>query len=334
MPNPCTAIAPPELCAVIVSYGARHHLLSEVTDRVLCDNVEHIVIVFNGNFAEGNWSDHPRITLVPLAENLGSAAGFGIGMERARALGAGLILLLDDDNLPQIGSIAKLLATHELLGGGEDVCLQAYRPQLEWHTLLLHTGVETIALPNTFAWFHLANERHLLRKQLGGHSVQNRSVPVRFPVAKSRVACYGGLLFPAALLNVIAVPDARYFCYYDDIEFTDRISAAGISIYLCSHAIVKDIETSWHVDTDSYHPAFSPLTPDRRIYLDIRNATHFNHHRVDNRAMYLVNAVLFCVGLLGLALFRSPGLRLSMSRLQLIFRAVRAGLRNQLGPYE
>lgn len=334
MPQPGTALGLPDLCAVIVSYGARHHLLSEVTDRVLCEDVGHIVIVFNGNFAQGNWSDHPRITLVPLAENLGSAAGFGIGMERARTLGAKLILLLDDDNLPQIGSIASLLSTRELLGGSEEVCLQAYRPQLEWHTVLLHTGVETIALPNTFAWFHLANERHLLRKQLGGQPVHNRSAPVRFPVAMSRVACYGGLLFPAALLNVIAVPDARYFCYYDDIEFTDRISAAGISIYLCSSAIVKDIEISWHVGSDSYHPAFSPLTPDRRIYLDVRNATYFNHRRVDNRAMYLVNAALFCAGLLSLALFRSPGIRLSMSRLRLIFRAVRAGLSNQLGPYE
>lgn len=334
MPSLGTAIGLPELYAVIVSYGERHHLLSEVTDRVLSEDVGHIVIVFNGNFAPGNWSDHPRITLVPLAENLGSAAGFGIGMERARILGAKLILLLDDDNLPQIGSIARLLATHQLLGGGKDVCLQAYRPQLEWHTLLLRTGVETIALPNTFAWFHLANERHLLRKQLGGQPAQNRSAPFRFPVAKSRVACYGGLLFSATLLNVIAVPDVRYFCYYDDIEFTNRISGAGINIYLCSHTIVKDIETSWHVGTDAYHPAFSPLTPDRRIYLDIRNATYFNHHRVDNRVMYLVNAVLFCVGLLCLALFRSPGIRLSMSRLRLIFRAVRAGLRNRLGPYE
>jgi len=333
--QPADKVADPaELCVVIVSYRASHHLLDELIGRVLSEGVGQIVIVFNGNFVEGSWSARPRITPVPLAENLGSAAGFGIGLERARQLGSRLILLLDDDNLPHPGCIASLLIAHRLLGGGDDVCLQAYRPQLEWHRLLLTAGVETIALPNTYAWFHLANERHLLRKQLGGQPRQDRNEPFRFPIAKTRVACYGGLLLPAAILDVVALPDPRYFCYYDDIEFTDRISGAGIGIYLCSQAIVADVENSWHVSADTCHPAFSALTPDQRIYLDIRNATHFTRGRVDHLGTYLLNAVLFWIGVLILALFRSSGIRLSLSRIRLIFRAVRAGMRNQLGPYE
>lgn len=129
-----------------------------------------------------------------------------------------------------------------------------------------------------------------------------------------------------------APPDARYFCYYDDIEFTSRISAAGIPIYLCAYAAISDIESSWHIDAERHHPAFSARTPERRIYLDIRNGTHFNHDRVTHRGVYLLNALLFFLGALVLALFRSPAIRLSLSRLRLICRAVHAGLTNRLGP--
>ena len=324
-----TAPALSELSVVILSYGPRLHLLSQVVERVLGEGVGHVVIVFNGNFADGIWTADSRITLVPLAENLGSAAGYAVGMERARQGERRLMLLLDDDNLPDAGCIARLLATHELLGGGDALCLQAYRPQLEWHRLLLSTGIEALARPNTFAWFHVANERYLLGKQLGGKTA---AAGMRFPLARTRVACYGGLLLPSAALDRVAPPYARYFCYYDDIEFTSRISAAGIPIYLCAYAAISDIESSWHIDAERHHPAFSARTPEGRIYLDLRNGTHFNHGRVNHRGVYLFNALLFFLGALVLAMFRSSGFRLSLSRLHLICRAVRAGLTNRLGP--
>ncbi len=319
---------------MIVTYGDRYHLLREVVAAVLRDGAGHVVIVFNGNFDAVQAPAKDRVSVVSLEKNLGSAAGFGIGMEYARRLGTRLILLLDDDNLPKPGCIAGLLATHSLLGGGNAVCLQAYRPQLTWHQLLLDTGVQTIALPNTFAWFHLANERHLLRRQLGGRRKANETGPFRFPVVKTSVACYGGLLLPAAVLDMVAPPDQSYFCYYDDIDFTDRISRSGIGIYLCGHTVVQDIEPSWHVAADAHHPAFSPLTSERRIYLDIRNAVHFGASRIDNRIIYIMNAMAFMLGMLFLSLIRSPGPRMSLSRLRLAFKAVNSGLRHRLGPGE
>ena len=312
------------ITVVIVTYGNRHEYLAQVIASVARAAIRRIVVVYNGNFEELKAPSHPLVDSVVLEANIGSAGGYEAGLRRALDTGAEFIFLLDDDNLPADNCIARLLATYRLLNAREDVCLQAFRPNLEWHRLLVKTGTHTLARTNTFGWFHLANERYLLRRQVGGSPCSASDRPP-FPIIRTHVACYGGLFLHRKVVEKIGFPDARYFCYYDDIEFTERITLAGVNIYLCHHILVEDIETSWHLETARCHPAFSGATADARIYLDVRNAIFFNRRRITNKFVYAINAGLFWLGILYLAAFRSENVKLSISRLGLVARAVRDG---------
>lgn len=320
-------------CAIVVSYGERRHLLAQVLDRLATLGLGSIIVVFNGNYQAGAISTGSGIEIVKLDANLGSAGGFRAGIEAALKLDADYYLLLDDDNLPAPDCLDRLLAAHASLGGGPLLALQAFRPSQPWQRIVVGAGVPTIGRPNTYGYFNWINERHLLRRQFGAARAAN-DLPQRpgGELTKIDVAAYGGLFVRREALFLGELPDPRYFCYYDDLDFTDRLTRRGVSIYLCADAVIDDLETSWHAGDESAHPVFSAKTADLRIYLDLRNAFIFYRSRMTNRFLYLLNGVGFWLGIAYLALFRSTDIRTTLRRLSLIRRAVRHGTRGEFTP--
>ena len=83
----------PEVCAVTVTYGDRYpRLASPTVIRALAAAASHVVVVDNGSLApsrlamENDFDQDPRVTVVHLGGNLGSAVGIAQGMQRAAAL--------------------------------------------------------------------------------------------------------------------------------------------------------------------------------------------------------------------------------------------------------
>lgn len=319
-----------DACAIIVTYGDRYGFLNQVIARLLESDVKKIVVVFNGNYAPRQLTHHASITPLVMTENLGSSGGFLAGIEAALKLDIGYFMLLDDDNLPELGCLEKLLATHARLGGSPLLALQAFRPAQPWQRILVDKGVMTLGRANTYGWFNLANEPHLLWRQLGASTNATESVPnVANAPVPINVAAYGGLFLRRETLELGELPDPRYFCYYDDLDFTDRLVRRGVTIRLCADAVINDLDISWHACTERAHPAFSRNSSDQRIYLDLRNAFIFYRPRMTNRALYLLNGVGFWLGICYLAIFRSSDMRTSMRRLALIRQAVRHGSRGE-----
>ncbi len=321
------------LCAVIVTYGDRHPLLSQVIERLAETRIRHVVVVFNGNHTPERVAAPLSIVAVVLETNLGSAAGFCVGIEAALQLDADYFLLLDDDNLPAPDCIDCLFATHAKLGGGPLLALQAFRPSQPWQRVVVREGVAPIGQPNTYGWFNFVNERHLLRRQLGScdPATELNTMPANSLVRIS-VAAYGGLFLRRDALLLSEMPDQRYFCYYDDLDFTDRLVRRGVSIHLCADAVIHDLDTSWHARDERAHPVFSPKASDLQIFLDLRNAFIFYRSRMTNRALYLLNGIGFWLGIVYLALFRSTDFRTTWRRLALIRRAVWYGSRGKFEP--
>lgn len=312
-----------QLSIVLLTYGNRHALVAQVVERVLASRPNSVVIVYNGNFDSALAPTHSAVTTVALDENRGSAAGYAAGMERAMSLGAAWILLLDDDNLHEADALEALGRSMAMLSNDPSICLQAYRPGIEWHRTRLFEGRQILARPNTYGWFHVANLGPILRRGTAAERRPAANSRPDFPLARIPVACYGGLLLHRDLVAKVGMPNADYFCYYDDIEFTDRLTRSGASIYLCYHASISDIEINWHAATGRSHPAFSATTEDFRIYYDIRNALRFNRGRATSQLTYGLNGLLFWAGLVYLALFRSDGPTISWQRLKLAVQAAR-----------
>lgn len=317
-------------CAVIVTYGARYALLNQVIERLANSGVSAVVVVFNGNYVPTLVTAHPGVIPVPLPTNVGSAGGYRAGIEAALQLDADYFLLLDDDNLPASDCLNRLFSAHSMLGGDPLLAIQAFRPSQPWQRIVARDGTLTIGRPNTYGWFNFVNERHLLRRQLAfcdakGWSKDN---PSKAFVCLG-VAAYGGLFISREALQLGELPDPRYFCYYDDLDFTDRLVRRGVMIRLCADALIEDIDTSWHATDKRVHPAFSPATDDLRIFLDLRNAFIFYRSRITNRAFYLLNGIGFWLGITYLVLFRSSNWRTTLRRLKIIVQAVRYGSRGE-----
>jgi GT2 family glycosyltransferase len=331
-------LSPQRLCAIVVTYGERHHLLTQVLERLATLDVRAVVAVFNGNYHPQALATKGNVVIVEHLGNFGSAGGFRAGIEAALRLDADYFLLLDDDNLPAPDCLNHLCISHAALGNDPLTALQAFRPSQPWQCVTVRDGIVPIGRPNTYGWFNFVNERYLLRRQLGrgGSPYQPDSGTARVapnPLVRIDVAAYGGLLISrAALLLSEQLPDVRYFCYYDDFDFTSRLVRRGVKIYLCANAIIEDLDTSWHARNERAHPAFSPRTSDFRIYLDLRNAMIFNRSRVNNRCLYYLNAIGFWLGIGYLAIFRSANIRTTFRRLGLMVRAVVCGSRGDFRP--
>lgn len=319
------------VCAIIVTYGPRHHLLAQVLDRVVACGIAHVVVVFNGNYVQ-SVALPKNCTIINSLNNLGSAGGFKAGIDAALEIDAEYFLFLDDDNLLASDCLHRLLSAWRKQGGTPLTALQAYRPSQPWHRVAVRAGVVPIGRPNTYGWFNVSNEPHLLRRQLaagGSFDVEAKNALVNIDVA-----AYGGLFLRREALLLCERPDPRYFCYYDDFDFTDRLVRRGVTIHLCADAVIDDLDTSWHAPNERVHPTFSPHTADERIYLDLRNAFIFYRSRITNRAIYWLNAVGFWLGIAYLAMFRSADIGTTKRRLALIFRAVRSGSRGEFAPYD
>ncbi len=83
----------------------------------------HVVVVDNGSSPEElavvtMFAGEGRLDLLRNADNRGIAAAQNQGIERARALGAGWVLLLDQDSVPEPGMVAALLAVAQRKGVG------------------------------------------------------------------------------------------------------------------------------------------------------------------------------------------------------------------------
>lgn len=321
------------LAVVMVTYGDRYRILQQVVQRVIASTPAHLVIVYNGNYDPLRAPVHASIVSVERSENHGSAGGFCAGIDAALQLDAEYFLLLDDDNLPEPDCLDRLFAAHSQLGGAPLLALQAFRPSQPWQRTVVHQGVVPIGQPNTYGWFNIINERYLLRRQLAaGDRLRELEVKPAYSLLRIGIAAYGGLFVRRQAFELAERPDPRYFCYYDDLDFTDRLVRRGVSIHLCADAVIHDLDTSWHARDDRAHPAFSAKTSDLRIFLDLRNAFIFYRSRINNRALYALNGLGFWSGIAYLALFRSSDLRTAWRRLILIRRAVHHGSRGVFAP--
>ncbi len=126
---------PESVTVVTVTYGDRWRYLEKVLARLDdldgAERITGIVVVANGaapaarrHLAEAAAGDR-RLRLVELAENRGSAAGFGAGIARALEWDGDCLWVLDDDNLPEPGALQALFDARR---AHPEAALQSLRP--------------------------------------------------------------------------------------------------------------------------------------------------------------------------------------------------------------
>jgi len=185
---------------------------------------------------------HPEVELLALESNRGFAGGVNAGLERARAAGADYVLILNNDATLDPDAIEPLVAAARGASVGA-VCAQ-----------ILHEGAGTI-------WYAGASYDPR-RGYQGRHTgFGEPALPKETPPYPTDRACGGAMLVPRTALERVGGLDESLFAYAEDVEWSLRACAAGLSIVLVPASVVH------HRVSASSGGASSPAS----LYYALRN---------------------------------------------------------------
>lgn len=328
--------SPFNVCMVTVTYGDRADLLEQVVEATIALGVGRVVIVDNASIATSAVQidricqrHRECVKLVRLDRNLGSAGGFKAGLEMAERLsGAEFIWLLDDDNKPTSSALEHLVLAYQLLGSDVGNALVSLRPARAEYCNAARWSLAVGIVPNSFLGFHI---RTWLVDRL---RPRMHTEPERFnsPLLALGYAPYGGFLFHRSWLSRVGFPNAEFFLYEDDHEYSMRFLRAGGNLYLCAASTLLELEPSWGAESAAGPALVSSRSQELRVYYGVRNRVFLEAQAVSSRIIYYSN-IFLSLSLMAakcILIERSP--RLLFERLQLIQRAFVEGRRGILGP--
>ena len=332
--------AKPGVVVVTVTYGDRgehvRELLEALTRQTASAVISRIIVIDNGALDRHRFGmplglADPRVDIVPMPGNTGSAGGFACGLELARdSEGCRLVWLLDDDNVPQPDALHELLdawTTVEQDANASDlVTVGSVRPDRPAHRRILSGIPATVVFesPSSFMSFHIRDIWRKLASRISPPFRREPPATVAVPFAP-----YGGLSLRPELLNHIGLPDARLFTYADDTEFTYRITRRGGHVWLATRSRVREGIPSWDTARSTWPLPFRLILAgsDDRIASSVRNHVYFSKHFWRrHHTTYLINRWVFLAMLatIGLATCR-------LHRLWILRRAISEGERGDFG---
>ena len=179
----------------------------------------------------------PAAALTSLPVNTGGAGGFACGTALALAGGADLIWYMDDDTVPEPGALSAMLAARDRHAGSP--ALVASR--VVWTDGRAHPM--NTPRPKPFA----ARAERMAAAAAG-------CLPIRS-------ASFVSILVDAATCRQRGLPQADYFLWNDDFEFTTRLLRGGSGL-LCPASVVVHKTTAFGgADAD----------PGPRFFYEVRN---------------------------------------------------------------
>lgn len=281
------------VAVIVLCYGDRLDPLLQTLDSIENTNPNKIILVGNAvsakvcNEMQRRAQDQAdRYLLVFSDVNIGSAGGYGLGIETALAsTDCTLFWLLDDDNKPDEGALKNMVACwHRQKPDKDRTAIAARRIALPDQQTASYGWPGDVPKAGSCIGFHFGN--FFFR-----NNARRSDVPRFLPWS-----VYGGLLIPLILLKRIGVPKQDFFLYGDDLEWTLRITAGGGQIVPCASAVVTDLCPSWHMtggkgsnlrrrirDLDAF-----------RVYYEVRNRTWIaRQYFSGSRSMYFFNRACY-----------------------------------------
>lgn len=233
---------PPVVAAVVVSYNRRQLLLEALAAVHAQSRPPDAVIVVDNASTDGTAAavraHYPSASLAELTRNTGGAGGFAYGMALALAGPADLLWLMDDDTVPGPHALAALLQARARW--------QAGPPALVASRVLWTDGrPHPMNTPRTKPF---ASKAERLAAAAAG------CLPIRS-------ASFVSVLVDAGACRRRGLPQADYFLWNDDFEFTTRLLRGGGGL-LCPDSVVVH-KTRAFAATD--------VDPGDRFFYEVRN---------------------------------------------------------------
>ena len=215
----------PSVAAVVVTFNRRDKLGTSIEAiRAQSYPVDSIYVIDNAS-TDGTdavlsqLESDGDVHIVRLSKNIGGAGGFSVGMERAHAGGHDFVWVMDDDCYPTPECLEKLV-------DGYRTAKRLLPHDVPWVCSLVTVpdgGLCNMNNPVThWDWPRLMVQGHNL--------------------ALVTEATFVSLLVPAHLITELGLPLSEYFIWFDDKEFTLRLSTSrGPGVMVTDSVAVHDI---------------------------------------------------------------------------------------------
>ena len=237
----------PVVAAVVVTYN-RRPLLLEALAAVQAQTrpADTVIVVDNASTDDSAAAVHeqfPGVRLERLARNTGGAGGFAFGMALAlagqgEAGRADLIWLMDDDTVPEPGALAAMLDARDRHPGAPPALIAS---RVVWTDGRPHPMNTPRVKP-----FAQAAERRA--------AAAAGCLPIRS-------ASFVSVLVDAAVAARRGLPQADYFLWNDDFEFTTRLLRGQAGLLCPASVVVHKTAAFGGTDAD----------PGPRFFYEVRN---------------------------------------------------------------
>ena len=230
------------VAAVVVTWNRRELLMESLAAVTGQDPAPDDVIVVDNASTDGTAAavreQFPAVHLTELAENTGGAGGFACGLALAQARGADLIWLMDDDTVPEPGALAALLDARRRSAGRAPV-------------LVASRVVWTDGRPHPM---NTPREKPFV-------SAAERQAAASVGCVPIRSASFVSILVDGAECRRRGLPQADYFLWNDDFEFTTRLLRGNTGLLCPDSVVVHKTKTFGSTDVD----------PGERFFYEVRN---------------------------------------------------------------
>jgi GT2 family glycosyltransferase len=230
------------LVTVVVTYNRRELLLEALAAVHRQSRAPTAIIVVDNACTDGTaaavHARFPAVHVTQLPRNYGGAGGFAYGMALALADAADLIWLMDDDTVPEPGALQALLAARGRHPGRVPALVAS---RVLWTDGRVHPMNAPRARP-----FATRAERR--RAAAAG------CVPIRS-------ASFVSILVGAEECRRAGLPQADYFLWNDDFEFTARLLRRDVGL-LCPDSVVVHKTRAFGSTT---------VDPGDRFFYEVRN---------------------------------------------------------------
>lgn len=222
----------------------RRELLAEALAAVHAQTraPEDLVVVDNASSdgtAEYVREHFPTASLVSLARNMGGAGGFAAGLAQALGQRSDLVWLMDDDTIPEPGTLQALLDARERYPGAQPPALVASR----------------------VTWTDGRNHPLNTPRRKPGVSREEADAAAAAGCVPTRSASFVSVLVDARAVREVGLPVADYFLWNDDFEFTTRLLRGRVGLFCPGSVVVHKTATFGDSGAD----------PGERFFYEVRN---------------------------------------------------------------
>lgn len=231
----------PHVAAVVVAWN-RAEILRDTLEALAQQSrpLDDLIVVNNASTdhtADVIGSNHAVTDVVVMPENMGGAGGFAAGIARAVNRGADLVWIMDDDTVPHTDALENLLEARTRYPG-EPAILACRADWIDGREHPMNKPRRRVGIASKYhAHANFAKARQI------------------------RTASFVAIMIDARAVREDGLPQAAYFLWNDDFEYTGRLLRRRIGLYVDSARVEHRTKTFGNSSTN----------PGARFVNEVRN---------------------------------------------------------------